>query len=154
VQDTGGFSQPVQLSCANLPPESTCTFLQPLISAGGGATTLQVSTMAPHDCGDPNNPYFLGGNAAPGTGKTFAALLLLGLTGLLRKRRTRRSLRMLLGAFLLLVSLGGLTALNGCGHCTDLGTRPATYILHSIGTAQGTPITQTQTQPVPFTVTM
>ena len=52
-----GFAQPVELSCADLPTEAACTFGTRTIPAGGGATTLEVSTIAPHDCGS-TTPYF------------------------------------------------------------------------------------------------
>ena len=42
VRDASGFNQPVQLSCAGLPGETTCNFVTPLIPAGGGSTSLQV----------------------------------------------------------------------------------------------------------------
>jgi hypothetical protein len=156
VNDFSGFNQPVQLSCAGLPYESTCTFTQSLIPAGGGSATLQVSTAAPHDCGDPGHPYFLGRTldpAGPTGGTTLAALLLTGLTGgsLLRKRRSGRSL---FGAILLLASLAGLATLSGCGRCTDLGTYPGAYTFTVNGVAQGGPVTQTQNRPVPFQVTL
>ncbi|HET6168554.1 MAG TPA: Ig-like domain-containing protein, partial [Terracidiphilus sp.] len=58
VTPQSGFAQPVQLSCADLPAESSCTFGERTIPAGGGTTTLRVSTIAPHDCGS-TTPYFL-----------------------------------------------------------------------------------------------
>ena len=37
VTEGSGYSEPVQLSCSGLPIESSCTFIQPLIPAGGEA---------------------------------------------------------------------------------------------------------------------
>ena len=45
-----GYMQPVQLSCADLPSESACTFAAKTIPAGGGTTTLQFSAAAPQAC--------------------------------------------------------------------------------------------------------
>ena len=57
VTPLSGFAQPVSLSCSGLPYESACTFLEPTIPSAGGITTLQLSTSAPHDCGNPGAPY-------------------------------------------------------------------------------------------------
>ena len=112
-----GFTQPVDLSCAHLPAESACTFGQRTIPAGGGTTTLEISTIAPHDCGS-STPYFVSAG--------FAMLLLpFG-----RQRRLR-------GLLVALVALGGVSALSGCGTCTDLGTRPGSYTVEVVGTASG-----------------
>lgn len=112
-----GFNLPVDLSCANLPSESACTFGQHTIPAGGGTTTLEISTIAPHDCGS-STPYFLGAG--------FGLFLL--------PFGKRRRLRGLLVAF---IALGTVGALTGCGACTDLGTRPGAYTVRVVGTASG-----------------
>lgn len=115
-----GFDLPVDLSCAHLPTESACTFGQHTIPASGGTTTLQISTIAPHDCGS-STPYFLGAG--------FAVFLLP-----FGKRKRLR------GLIVALVALGGtVSALTGCGTCTDLGTRPGTYSIQVIGTPTASP---------------
>ncbi len=51
-----------------------------------------------------------------------------------------------------LVALAGLTAMSGCGNCTDLGTKPGTYSFNVTGTAMGTSPTVVS-QKVTLTVT-
>jgi hypothetical protein len=139
VTPVSGFSQAVNLSCSGMPYESACLFVAGTIPAGGGSTTLQVSTMAPHDCGDPGHPYVLG-ELGTGLGVTIAGLLLMP-----RRRRWMRVV--LLGC-----ALGGLSALAGCGHCTDLGTRPGSYSFVVSGVAQGGPVAQTASVTVKMVV--
>ena len=156
---------PVTLSCSGLPIETACTFVTPTLPAGGGATTLQLHVSAPHDCNS-NTPYFIGAGpdpatspGAPGLGAptglgapglapetwvsgTTAALLL----GIFARRR-KKLLRPLL---LLFIALAGLASLSGCGHCTDLGTRPGNYTFTVTATAS----TQTASQTISLTVTI
>ena len=144
VTPVSGFLEPVVLSCANLPTEAACTFFGPNIPPGGGAVDLQLATAAPHDCGDPTHPYFLGSQSAPGLFPRalpfmFAGAILFGL------RRRRRLVPVLMLALAL-----ALSSLSGCGHCTDLGTRPANYTFTVIGTAQGA----SASQAVKLTVTI
>ena len=148
VTALSGFAQPVALTCSGLPTEVVCLFVQPTIPAGGGSTTLLVTTAAPHDCGDPTHPYFLGRNQPP-TAPLYAVALLAGLATL--RKRTRRYLRLLA---LPLALLAGALTLNACGHCTDLGTRPGTYTFNVTATPAGTPVTQSQTQKLQLTVTI
>jgi len=149
VRDASGFNQPVQLSCSGLPTESACSFVQSLIPAGGGLTTLYLSTAAPHACGT-TTPYFLG-SVTP-TGR--AAILLACLAMLPLYRRPRLRNRMLTRAILLsIVALCGLAALSGCGNCTDLGTRPAVYTFTVTAAAQGANAA-VQSQAIQLTVTI
>jgi Bacterial Ig-like domain (group 3) len=134
VSPANGFNLPVQLGCTNLPSESACTFTSPTIQTGGGSTTLQLSTMAPHDCGSSASYYY---GRLPYSSPMAAALILLVLPG--KKRRKIKGLLMALVAFC------GMTAMIGCANCTDLGTWPGTYTVNVIGTAQGaTPMTVSQ----------
>ncbi len=139
VSPANGFNQAVLLGCTNLPSESACTFGSGMIRAGGGSTTLQLSTMAPHDCGS-TTPY---GASLPYAGPMVAGLMMLFLPG--KKRRALKGLLMALVAFC------GLTAMVGCGNCTDLGTRPGTYTINVTGTALGS--TTVVSQKVTVTVT-
>lgn len=134
-----GFNQAVQLGCGDLPSESACSFGSGMIRVGGGSTTLQVSTMAPHDCGS-TTLYSAG---LPFAGPAVAGLLMLFLP------RRRRALKGVLAA---LVTLGGLTGMTGCGNCTDLGTKPGTYTFIVTGTAMG-PVPTVIAQKVTLTVT-
>ncbi len=156
IKTAASFTQSVQLSCSGLPEETSCTFVAPTLPAGGGATTLQLHVSAPHDC-NTDTPYFIGTASAPGTSTGLGALglapetwvsgsaaaLLLGLF----TRRRRKLLRPLL---LLFIALAGLASLSGCGHCTDLGTRPGAYTFTVTATASS----QTASQTIPLTVTI
>ena len=150
VQAVGGFNQQVKLTCAGLPQETTCAFVQPVTPAGGGSTTLQVAVSAPHSC-DNNTPYFVTSASEPGT---TAKVLVAGLFGgglLFAGIRRRR--KMLIGTiFLLLLSLGGFAMISGCGACTDLGTKPGVYSFTVVGTATGS--TEVESQTIPLTVTI
>jgi hypothetical protein len=153
VTPTNGFSQAVNLSCANLPPEATCFFDSATIAAGGGTTNLVVSTSAPHSCGT-NQPYFLGSNGGGGL-LPFGLPALAGLLAVFLPGRRRLRGRWLRGRWLrglLAVAVAALTMqATGCGgNCTDLGTRPATYTFQINGTAATTGAVVSQ--PVTITV--
>ena len=152
IRGVSGFNQPVQLGCTGLPVEATCTFIQPLIPDGGGTTSLYLATSAPRDCGS-NTPYFVGSLAeTPGRTLAFAMPgLVLMLAGVRRRWRKRAKL---LGGTILLLSLAAMAAISGCGHCTDLGTRPGNYSFTVTATPQGGPIIQAQSQTITLTVTI
>jgi hypothetical protein len=145
VTPQGGFSQDVKLSCANLPYEGSCFFDSTTIAGGSGTTNLVVGTTAPHSCGT-TQPYFLGSNdgggLAPYTLPAIAGLLAIFLPG------RRRWLR----ALIALMLVAGVTQMTGCGNCTDLGTRPATYTFTVTGTSSGT--SEVEAQTVTITVTI
>jgi hypothetical protein len=126
-----GYMQPVQLSCADLPSESACTFAAHTIPAGGGTTTLQLSTMAPRSCAVADSGSTTAG--LPFAGTTFAALLLLFVPG--KRRRATK------GLLVALIALCGMAALSGCGTCTDLGTKPGAYTIRVIGTSAANVVT-------------
>ncbi len=119
------------LTCADTFTESACTFLQAAIPAGGGATELQVTTAAPHNCGDPTHPYFLGpASSSIPPGRPAALLTALAACTLLSRKRRR-----LAGLLFALAGLCAFSTLSGCGNCTDLGTRPGNYSFTVIATA-------------------
>jgi hypothetical protein len=126
-----GYTQPVQLSCADLPSEAACTFAAHTIPAGGGTTTLQVSTMAPRSCAVADSGSTTAG--LPLAGTTVAALLVLFIPG-----KRRQAVRGLLVA---LIALCGMATLSGCGACTDLGTKPGGYTIRVIGTSGASVVT-------------
>jgi len=117
----------VQLSCAGLPTESACTFGTATLPVNGGTTSLQISAMFPHSC-ESNIPY------SQNAGIPFAGPALAGLLLLFIPRRRRKSFKSLL---LVLIAACGMSALTGCGNCTDLGTRPGDYTINVIGTSTG-----------------
>jgi hypothetical protein len=145
VIELNNFQQPVQLSCAGLPSEATCTFAQSLLPESGGSTQLAIGATAPHNCGS-SSPYFVAGGRG-------TALLWLGVTslGLFLARKRRRLLQGLAVAAALLL----LPALQGCGtgNCTDFGLKPGTYTFTVQGTSTGSPVT-TRTQAMTMTVTI
>jgi hypothetical protein len=126
-----GYMQPVQLSCADLPSEAACTFAAHTIPAGGGTTTLQLSTAAPRACSMADSGSTTASLQFAGT--TFAALIVLFLPG--KRRRAIRSL--LVG----LIVLCGMATVSGCGACTDLGTKPGSYTIRVIGTSGANVVT-------------
>ena len=141
-----GFNQPVQLSCSNLAPETSCVFSpSATVPPGGGNVTMQLFTNAPRDC-NTNTPYFLGSTSTPRAPFGIAAATLF-FFAMRRRRRIR-------GLLLFLAAATALTTLAGCGHCTDLGTKPGTYSFQITATAQGTPITETKTVTIPLTMTI
>jgi hypothetical protein len=141
VTPVGSFNQPVTLSCASLPTEAACTFGQATI-AGGGNTTLQLSTTAPHTCGT-NEPYFVGRANSPAP---FALPMLAGLIALILPGH-KRWLRSILTA----LAVAALFHTTACGTCTDLGTAPGTYSITVTGTASAT---QTISQTITLKVTI
>jgi hypothetical protein len=146
VTALSGFLDGVNLSCGPVPTEAVCRFLNAAIPAGGGSTTLVLGTMAPHSCGT-TEPYFLGGNGggvglAPWAAPVLAGLLVVFIPG---RRRWLRGL-------LAVVMVAGAMQITGCGHCTDLGTKPGTYTVQVIGASAGT--SEVESQSVTVTVTI
>jgi hypothetical protein len=145
VTPVSGFAGAVTLSCSNLPNESACTFGEATIPAGGGTTTLALSTMAPHDCGS-NVPYGGFGAALQPLSLGFGKIVAFGgpaLAGVLlllpRKRGSSSQMRCLL----VLAMVCALAGLSGCGgNCTDFGTSPGSYSFKVNGAVpNATPVT-------------
>jgi hypothetical protein len=153
ITPANGFAQDVTLSCANLPQEASCAFGTPTIAGGSGSTTLLVQTTAPHSCGT-TTPYFLGkdgggvGRWLDRRGAPAAVPALAGLFASLIPLRRRRWVKLLIA---LTAALGAMQII-GCGNCTDLGTRPATYTIEVTGTAADS--SSTISQAVTVTVTI
>lgn len=144
ITSNNGFSAPVNLSCGPLPNEARCTFLAPIIN-GAGTTTLFLATTAPHDCSN-SQPYFLGSNDG---GFGLRSLALPAMAGLFMfclpgRRRWMRGL-------LMLAIAAGAMQVSGCGHCTDLATRPGTYRF-TVNAATGGSSGETQSQTVTINV--
>lgn len=123
-----GSIQPVQLSCTDLPSESTCTFGTQTLPVNGGTTSLQITTMFPHSCESTTS-------SAQNEGLPFAGPVLAGLMLLFIPRRKRKAVKGLLLALVAVCGLAALTPLTGCGNCTDLGTRPGDYTIKVVGTS-------------------
>jgi hypothetical protein len=133
VTAKSGFVQTVNLACGNLPYEATCSFVAPSIAGGSGSTTLFVTSTAPHSCGT-TQPYFLGSNNG-GPGRMPLALPALAGLAVMFIPGKRRWLRALVAT----IVVAGATQITGCGNCTDLGTRPASYTFQVTGTAAAGP---------------
>ncbi len=118
-----GYMQPVQLSCADLPSEASCTFAAKMIPAGGGTTAMQFSAAAPKACSVPGSETA----SLPLGGSAVAAFVVLLIPG---KRR-----RALKGLLVAVITLCGMASLTGCGACTDLGTKPGSYTIRVVGTS-------------------
>lgn len=142
VTPFSGFSQPVRLSCTSLPNEAACTFGDPSIPAGGGSTTLSLSTTAQHDCSVDastvagQTPQHRSG----GKGLRYAAPMLAGVFLLLLPRGSRRSRWM--RPLLIFAMTFSLLSIIGCGagYCVD-GTPPGGYTFKVNGTTSSKPVT-------------
>ena len=139
IVSNSGFNAPVNLSCGPLPNEARCTFVSPTIN-GAGSTTLFIATSAPHDCNN-SAPYFVGSNGGFGL-RSLAVPAMAGLLAFFVPGR-RRWLRSLV----MLATVAGAMQTSGCGHCTDLATRPGTYTI-TVNASTGGSSGQTQSQPV------
>ncbi len=126
-----GFGQPVQLSCADLPAEATCTFRAKTIPAGGGTSTLELSTMAPRSCA-------VADAESQSAGLSFARSTVAALVVLFIPAWRRRPIK---GLVVALIALCGMVTLSGCGACTDLGTKPGVYTIRVIGSAASAAVT-------------
>ena len=126
-----GFAKPVQLSCADLPAEATCTFGAKTIPVGGGTSTLEFSTMAPRSCA-------VADAESQSAGLSFAGSTVAALIVLFIPTRRRRAIK---GLIVALIALVGMVTLSGCGACTDLGTKPGVYTIRVIGSAASAVVT-------------
>ena len=127
----GPFSFPIALSLTGLPPGATATFTPPSVNLGSGpaTATLTVQTAATASV---HYPALFGG------GTMSLALLLLPFTFSRKLRRRAGKMKFLL-SLAMLVTLGGLATLTGCGSGSGLlGQQPQTYTINLIGTATGT----------------
>jgi len=150
VAPQNGFAQGVNLACSNLPTEATCSFATPALAAAGGSTTLILNTAAPHSCGT-TQPYFNSAGKSTRFGQGMAPFALPALAGLFMMFLPGR--RRWLRALLAVLVAAGAIQIVGCGNCTDLGTRPATYTIQVTGTAASGP-SAVQSQPVTLNVTL
>ena len=123
ISSTGGFNQPLTLSCANLPAETTCAFASTVIDNGSGTTNLVIQTTSPQ-----RNTA----TAAPGAPSGSRSWLFAMPTALaflvaifLPGRRARRVFWMVL---LVLCAIAGS---GGCSSPTPIsgGTPPGTYAI-------------------------
>jgi hypothetical protein len=134
ITDLNGFNEPVQLACAGVPYETSCTFAQTTIPAGGGTTALIVSPTPPRPC----SAVAMGGEGSRGG---VPLLAMFGVAAWFARRR-RRMLQGIALAFALCL----LPMLNGCSSgCADFGTQPGNYSFTITGNAVGTAVPVTTT---------
>lgn len=156
VTPLSGFLGAVVLTCGNLPNESACIFGETTIPAGGGTTTLALSTTFPHAC-RPTVAYGLGPTQhGPGperkeigyTGAALAGVLLLLFPRRIRGScgRVGASIRSLL-ALIVICAIAGLA---GCAsNCTDFGTTPGGYTIQVNGSVLAAPTSGNPASGVP-----
>jgi hypothetical protein len=114
ITPTGGFNSQVSLACTGLPVYSTCSFSPATVTPSGSAaatTTLTLATnVATASMRKPDQPNV----RRAGYGEAFLALVLLGMSGLVRQRRKWSGLRWHTPLSVLLVAALA-TALVACG---------------------------------------
>jgi hypothetical protein len=127
VTPQAGSTEPVWLSCGDLPIEATCAFQAQTIPASGGTTTLRLSVMPPRSC-----------EVADSESRTarlpFASTILAAFIVILIPGKRRRAIKSLLVA---VVAILGIASTIGCSTCTDLGTKPGSYTIRVIGAEAG-----------------
>jgi hypothetical protein len=125
---TGAFPYPIVLAATGLPTGSTVTFNPPAITLGTAPTTFTVTILTAATA-------LLHWPGALGSGGTALALLLIPFYRRRGKLRTKQ--QWLLGLILLL-GLGAIGSLSGCGTNSGLfGQQQQTYTITVTGTATG-----------------
>lgn len=138
VSGGSGMAKAVSLSCSGLPEEASCSYVSGASGAAAsqGTPALRISTSGPRDCGS-STPYGVPAKSAglPGAGPMLAGLLLVLVPG------RRRAVKGLLSAICAVLAVGAMTGC-GTGNCTDLGTRPGTYMITVSGSVGGAQVSQ------------
>jgi sugar lactone lactonase YvrE len=135
LQPIGGtFPFPVTLSATGLPPGATVTFNPQVISFATGpanfAMVIQTAAVAALD-----HKHSFGGEIGGGT--VVLGLLLLPFSR--RMRRWGRGLGPLALCATLILSIGAIAGLSGCGAGSGFfGQRQQTYTVNIVGTASDT----------------
>ncbi|HEY5330098.1 MAG TPA: Ig-like domain repeat protein [Acidobacteriaceae bacterium] len=126
----GPFNFPVTLSATGLPPGATVTFTPPVITVGASPANFTMTIQTAKTTAALRRTGLFGGGAM------MAGLLLLPFTR--RMRRRARRIRPLNLCALLLLGLGALGGLAGCGTGSGFfGESQHTYTINVIGTATG-----------------
>jgi peptidoglycan/LPS O-acetylase OafA/YrhL len=123
---SGGFADPVSLSCTGLPAGVTCAFnpatIDPSVAGASSQLTIAVGTTY-----IPPNPYVAG------------SFLMMGAVGMFwgtrrRVEGTRSKKAWALGGLVLLMAL--MMAAVGCGSYSNSRTQPGTTVM-VVGTSGG-----------------
>jgi hypothetical protein len=126
VTGQGGFTGTVNLSCSGSPPQSSCGFVPPSLTIGGGAVSSALTiTTAPHLS---TSAFSTRGTLASGlTGLSSLGLLGLVIVGGARRRKGIWQF----AAMLLIVLVIGVAGCGGGGHTPVInpttGTPAGTY---------------------------
>jgi hypothetical protein len=134
LSGAAGQAKATSLSCSGLPEEASCTLVSGSSANGTSAATLRITTSAPRDCGS-SVPY----GDTPASPAKSAVLPVAGLLLLLVPRR--RWAKSLLAVICAVAAMGAMTGC-GTGNCTDLGTRPGSYMVTVTGSVGGTQVSQ------------
>jgi len=123
VATGSSFAKEISMTCSGLPDEASCSF-------ASGA--LKISTMGPRDCGT-TTPYGV-------ANLPVAAPVLAGLLMIFTPKR-RRAMRGLLTAVCAVLAMGAMAGC-GMGNCTDLGSRPGSYMVTVMGSSGAAAMSQ------------
>ena len=125
---TGAFTYPVVLSITGLPAGAVATFNPASVTLGPNPVGVTVTIQTPMTA-RLHYPGLVGG------GSVALALLVLPFSRRMRRRIPQARLWL---SLLMLLGLGSLTGLSGCGSSSGLfGQQPRTYTLSLVGTATG-----------------
>ena len=100
------------LSATGLPPGATATFSPPTIPAGSAATPVTLTIQTSNNPTARNEKPFSGGPLAP-VALGFFLLPLAGMKSV--RRRLRQMPRLTVALAIMILSLGSLLGLSGCG---------------------------------------
>jgi sugar lactone lactonase YvrE len=140
VKSYSNFQAGIDFACSGLPANAYCVFRPGLVTLQDlpyQTTTIVPSVPAVLKIVVDESPVVVAGSQPSSIGWIGAVLA----AGLLLYSRRKRSIRGLIGTGLLvLLSFGGIAALNGCGgNTTNYVTPPGKYLITV--TATGTPLT-------------
>jgi hypothetical protein len=135
----GGFADQINLGCANLPYEMTCTFSKPsvMLTAGGTQTaTVTIDTSSPLGAGG------VAANKSTPTGIYFAGVFPGALWWLLAGRKKRRRGTAWLAA-IAAVGLMPMMLFSGCNGLNMTSASPGQYAVQITTTGVNSQITHT-----------
>ncbi|MCU1253611.1 MAG: hypothetical protein JWQ49_6640, partial [Edaphobacter sp.] len=120
------YPDPVTFSALGLPPGATATFSPATIPAGSGATSVTLTIQTSSQTARDEKP-FSGGPFAPAA----LGFLLLPLAGI---KTVRRRLQLTAALTIMVLSLGSLLGLSGCGAISPANPTPKSYTVVVIAT--------------------
>ena len=139
LQSTGGFTDQINMGCANLPYDMTCTFSKPSVMLAAGSTQTATVTI------DTSSPLSSGGvaaNKSTPTGIYFAGVFPGALWWMLAGRGKRRRRTALLAA-VAAVGLLPMMLFSGCNGLNMTSASPGQYVVQVTTTGLNSHITHT-----------